>query len=290
MNIILTGASSFLGKAAAKTLLARGHELVLLRHSFEEAEIALPAHADVWIHFAWAGVGSKGRQDEAVQAFNVAMSMAALQKAAQLGCSKFLFAGSQAEYGHANRQEETEACAPISAYGKAKLLFSQKARNWLLKEQAGKEQDALMQFVHMRIFSVYGPGDHETALVPSCLRAFCKGADMDFGPCTQDWDYLYLTDAADAVALLAEADIPGLSYRCVNIAGTDIRPLKSYIEEMHALCKSASKMHFGARGNNAEGAVSLRPVTKRLAALGFKAQTKFADGIQKMLLESDKKA
>ena len=43
-----------------------------------------------------------------------------------LGCSRFLFAGSQAEYGVTTRQrieghcDESILCRPISAYGKAK--------------------------------------------------------------------------------------------------------------------------------------------------------------------------
>ena len=114
MKIILTGATSFLGRAAADLLESRGHEVIRFRHSVDEdagaAGTALPAQADAFVHFAWGGKGSAGRSDPAIQEKNVEMSLRALRKAQELGCRKFIFAGSQAEYGgvhtlHADRRQ-----------------------------------------------------------------------------------------------------------------------------------------------------------------------------------------
>ena len=111
MRVILTGASSFIGRATARELERAGHEVTKLRHSFEDGQIPLPERADVWIHFAWAGVGSDGRSDRKIQDYNMEMSFSALKKATELGCGSFLFAGSQAEYGRR------------SEYGRAKAEF-----------------------------------------------------------------------------------------------------------------------------------------------------------------------
>ncbi len=55
---------------------------------------------------------------------------------------------------------------------------------------------------------------------------------MKLGECTQNWNFLYIDDAAAAlVSLLTEA--PAGVY---NIGSSDTRPLRSYIEEMYALC------------------------------------------------------
>lgn len=297
MRMVLTGASSFLGRALEQSLLEAGHEVLSLRHSFEEAEKALPASADVWLHFAWAGAGSAGRSDERVQAFNVDMSMAALQKAADLGCRRFVFAGSQAEYGpQAGVQRESADCRPVSAYGKAKAAFGAQAadfvRDWNRRQTQNACGAGLLQLVHLRIFSVYGPGDHRTALIPSCIRAFRDNRPMDFGPCSQDWNYLYIDDAAAAIQLLAEQ--PFLTgqprseeapvFVC-NVAGEDTRPLRSYIEELRSLCESSSPLHFGARANNVEGAADLRPDIGRLKRLGFCQRISFAEGIRRCLRE-----
>lgn len=347
MRIILTGASSFLGRAVTERLRAAGHEVFPLRHSFEEAETALPQQADVWLHFAWAGVGSAGRSDARIQNFNVDMSMAALRKAAALGCGRFVFAGSQAEYGPGQGlQCEDAICRPVSAYGKAKAAFGAQAatfvQEWnrhLFNAQNGKNSTRAqnaehvqaagtalvagggqvgtsapaahrpLQFIHLRIFSVYGPGDHETALIPSCIRAFLNNAPMDFGPCTQDWNYLYIDDAAAAIQLLTELPLnlqpaerqaqetqatkvqpitAQPSVLLCNVAGQDTRPLRSYIEELKALCKSDSPLHFGVRQNHAEGAADLRPDTTKLQRLGFYPQVSFAEGIRRCI-EAERK-
>ena len=120
MRFVLTGASSFLGSAVVKRLKEEGHKVTGFRHSYEEDEDELPHRADAWIHFAWAGVGSAGRQDDEIQGYNVGMSMAALEKAIELNCKKFIFAGSQAEYGRAQDgglKNEDGPAEPVSAYG-----------------------------------------------------------------------------------------------------------------------------------------------------------------------------
>lgn len=287
MNIIITGATSFLGQTLSGRLSGRGKDdsCILFRHSFAEAPERLPQRADAWVHFAWGGVGSAGRSDRVQQAKNVEMSMAALQKAAQLSCSRFLFAGSQAEYGDAalsasGLQEETAECRPKSEYGKAKLLFGQQAASWAARYNAGRGPEERLRLIHMRIFSVYGNGDHPGSLLESCLHAFAHNERMEFGACTQDWDYLYIEEAVRAIEGLLDSETAEGIY---NIASGDIRPLRAYIEELHALFNSRSALCFGARGDNAEGAVSLRPSLSRLhAETGFVSRVSFAEGIRKM--------
>lgn len=306
MIVILTGATSFLGRAVKSELEKRGHRVFALRHSFEENEELLPAAADTWIHFAWAGVGSKGRSDASIQSYNISMSLSALKKASELGCKSFIFSGSQAEYGSLpsihessphGQEGDTESAKkllqsedtperPVSEYGKAKLEFLRAARRFI--DESGSD----IAYIHMRIFSVYGPGDHETSLISSSVKSFMENKPMEYGPCTQDWNYLYIDDAAKAVSDLMEAEGAEGIY---NVAGRDTRPLKSYIEELFELCMAdgdsaaapsgrSDMLKFGARGNNAEGAVSLRPDISRITSeTEWEPETDFRTGIKKTL-------
>ncbi len=290
MKIIITGATSFLGKSAADLFEQKGHEVWRLRHSIdpddlillpglkdgapEEEKSALPAACDAFLHFAWGGRGSEGRSSAAIQEQNIEMSLRALRKAKELGCRKFLFAGSQAEYGgvhtqYADRkQHEDDPCFPVSEYGKAKLCFGQLGA----AECAGSG----MEFLHLRYFSVYGPGDHGTSLVSTAVRNFLADAPMEFGDCGQDWNYLFLTDASLALERILEKGTAGV----YNVASKDTRRLKDFILAMKEVLGSASPLAFGTRPANAEGTADLRPDTAKLEALGFREEISFDEGIR----------
>ena len=300
MRAIVTGSRSFIGSAVIECLRSDGVEVTALRHSFEEEPEKLPEEADLWIHFAWAGQGPGGRVDESIQAYNMEMSMAALRKASELQVKRFVFAGSQAEYGPVRRKtaiEETAPCRPVSEYGKAKKAFGEFAGRWVRAFNEDDEkvtgdreilvhgtEDRRMSFLHLRIFSVYGEGDRKDSLISSAIDTFRRGGEMELSPCTQLWNYMYIKDAARAIALVSL--LPWDSFgecESLNIAGEDTRPLRSYIEELRELMGSSSKLSFGARSFNTEGAADLWPDTSKLRGFGFREEYSFSEGIKETL-------
>ena len=232
--------------------------------------------ADIFLHFGWDGIGSAGRNDREIQKQNLVHSMQAVRTAAALGCGRFLFSGSQAEYGiHRHMMSESSNCSPVSEYGKAKLEFGRQA----IAELKGADMD----FIHARIFSVYGPGDHPWSLVNTALSTFLSGGHMELGECTQRWNFLYIEDMAEAVVSLALGLAPKQS-GVYNIAGNDTRILREFVEEMYDLCGKRGSYSYGVRPPNAEGPASLIPDIKKIEeAAGWKPKVSFADGIRSML-------
>ena len=301
MRVIVTGATSFIGQAVIKELLSRKCKifavvrpdspsawalkeggqpgLTLLSGTLEHIadlvqQPALKDGADAWLHLGWEGAGSANRQNPQLQARNIGYALEALQTAARLGCARFLFSGSQAEYGICSQPMSEElVCHPVSEYGKDKLKVCRMA--------ADEAQRLGIEYVHARIFSVYGPGDHPWSLVSTCVDTFLKGGHMQLGPCTQQWNFLYITDAAAMLAkLLLGKGITGV----YNVAGEDTRPLRAYIEELHKQCGGRGTYEFGCRPPNAEGVVSLMPELSRLKASGcFSQQVSFSQGIGQLL-------
>lgn len=299
MRIVVTGAASFIGTAVTRELLQRGCEVFAVvrpgspgRKKLEGrrgitvlagtlADIGnltgcreLAAGADAWLHLGWEGAGSANRQRQTLQARNIVYAQEAMGTAHALGCTRFLFAGSQAEYGiYHTVMTEDGVCRPVSEYGKDKLK---------VYETVSKEAQILgVTYLHTRIFSVYGPGDHPWSLIATAMNTFLAGGHMELGPCTQMWNFLYLTDAARAIAGLLLAKAPGGVY---NVAGEDTRPLKEYVEELHRLCGGKGTFEYGNRPPNAEGVVSLIPATGKLrAATGFRQEISFSQGIREML-------
>lgn len=352
MRVLITGITSFLGLYTAKLLLQEGHEVIgavrpgsrraqeLDAHGISayptyrtvhidlselpEAELGEAHYAemlgdtapliDAWVHFAWDGVGSAGRSDTNIQIENIQNAKKAYLYAKLLGARKFLFAGSQAEYGIGNHRVPM----PVSPYGKAKLAFGR----WATEQSLLSEiyDDAPMQFIHMRIYSVYGSGDHETSLVNTVLRAALRHEAITLGPCEQRWNYLEVHDLARAIRILLRSDDTRTGI--YDIAGSDSRMLKKYVIAMNAIAArfaanadmtadggatttagaahaasaggqttgttataapAGAELRFGTRANNAEGAANMSPEILKLQRLGFHQEISFEAGIGMLL-------
>lgn len=288
-------------------------EAAFLQGDFALASL-LPKDLDAIIHFAWDGVGSKGRENPEIQGQNLLMSKGFYQWGLQSGVKYFLFAGSQAEYGRGTRENPE----PVSAYGKAKLSFSRyglsggKAEeSYSFREEEPKTVDSLektkqgknpensqeegrkgkMDFLDLRIFSVYGIGDHESTLVQTLVQAVLAGQSMDLSPCSQMWNFMEARDLARAIYFLLEGGFGSGTY---DLCGKESRPLKDYVLEIEALGKaflekkegrkerSTSLLRFGERASNAEGPVDLKPSIKDLYDRGFQEKISFSQGIEEL--------
>lgn len=316
MNVVVTGATSFIGSLMVKRLLAEGHQVFAVirpgsRHmdklsfhdhgEMQENLHVIPSElgeldqinrkirerCQIYFHFGWDGSGSGNRTNREVQQRNTADSLKALEGAKSLGCRRFIFSGSQAEYGiHKEAMTEELICNPISEYGKAKVEFGKNAANLVQKWRL--EGDLPMEFIHTRIFSIYGPGDHPWSLVESCIDAFTSGKELRLGECTQQWNYLYVDDLADALMALMNMKKLEESVCLVNIAGDAFatRPLREYVEKIYRLCGGSGGFKYGVREPNAEGPANLIPDISRLKKLtGWTPAISFEEGIGRILEE-----
>ncbi|MDO4488643.1 MAG: NAD(P)-dependent oxidoreductase [Eubacteriales bacterium] len=258
MVIVVTGANSFIGSAVTRRLRENGHTVYGLRHSIEEApernEI-IPEKADIWVHFAWAGAGRDLRNNEDMQRRSVEIAENAAQCANKLNCKRFIFAGSQAEI-HGT-----------SLYG----IYKKKAAERIGEIFKG-------DLVHMRIFSVYGPGDHEGTLIEQIKEACRNDSELILGPCTQKWNFTFISDCAGAFLTVCEAK--DTINDTIDTGTDDIRELRSFVTEAYGELGGRRELRFGERGNNAEGAVDLIPDYKKLYSLGFRPEVSFREGIK----------
>ena len=309
MRIVVTGATSFLGAAAVKKFLSMGRQVYGIIRPGSVNRAALPQSAPglkvielelerlpeignyieeecpLFLHLGWDGSGSENRKNPAVQQKNVKDSMGALLGAESLGCRRFLFGGSQAEYGRGREiMEEDSPCSPVSEYGRAKLAFGKQARAFVEERRANGL--AGMEYVHARIFSVYGPGDHPWSLVNTCLDTFLQGGEMKLGACTQYWNYLYIDDLINAFCslLFHPGELTGGGIYNIAASEEATRPLKEYVEEIHNLCGGRGSCCYGVLPPNAEGPADLRPRIRRIKeACGWEPEISFHEGIRRML-------
>ena len=149
-----------------------------------------------------------------------------------------------------------------------------------------------MEYVHTRIFSVYGPGDHPWSLVNTCVNRFLQGEEMEFGACTQLWNFLYIEDLVKGLCALAFCERPvgaGPDPResgIYNLAGEAdaTKPLRVYVEEIRKICGGKGVCHYGKLPPNAEGQANLIPdIRKVKEKTGWRPEIGFEEGIRRMI-------
>ena len=245
--------------------------------------ISLPSlarlHFDAVLHFAWDGVGSLGRSDMATQEKNLRMSKAFFSWAKEHGVRRFFFAGSQAEMGKGSREEPL----PASPYGEKKLAFS----------EYGLKNHGEMEFIDLRIYSIYGKGDHERSLVKTLVRNTLRGMETELGSGNKIWNFMAEEDFGRALAFLTDLDIQTGGAFTIDICSGESRLLSDYIKEIEQIGFSFLKkkglrysgeslLRFGLRPPNVEGDYDFTAHTKELSALGFEEQISFSSGIEEL--------
>lgn len=137
-----------------------------------------------------------------------------------------------------------------------------------------------IEYIHTRIFSIYGPGDHPWSLIQTCLSTWLQGGKMQLGECTQSWNFLYIEDMALALLHLLTEGTSGV----YNIASKDTRMLRDYIKELYSLCGNRGSYVFGKRAPNAEGQADLIPdISRILKETAWRPATSFMEGIYETL-------
>lgn len=232
---------------------------------------------DVFYHFAWMKTfGAEARDDLHTQIRNTDYAVDAVELAHRLGCSLFIGAGSQAEYGRVDGVlTPGTPTHPENGYGMAKLAAG--LMTGLQCEKLG------MEHIWTRILSVYGPGDGDGTLVMSVIRDALAGRDPECTGAEQIWDYLYSKDAGEAMYLVGKRGVAGKIYLIANGASVVLR---DHIDTICDVCASSEggvrvEPRYGARPYGAKQVMHLEADISELTEdTGFVPKTSFSTGIE----------
>lgn len=291
---VVTGATGMLGRALTEQLVASGSEVLVLvnpaskrlKNIMDNPAVSIAAcdiarlknfeapdqrGYDVFYHLAWGGTFGDARNDAYAQAENIRYTLDAVEAANRLGCTRFVGAGSQAEYGRVSGKLSAETPTnPENGYGIAKLAAGRLAR--LLCQQKG------IECMWTRILSVYGPDDGMQTMVMSTIATLLDGGVPSLTPCQQQWDYLYRGDAGRALQLIGERGQDGAVY---PVGSGQARPLLDYVEAIRDAIDPALPLGVGERPYADKQVMHLcADIDSLTHDTGFTPQINFQTGIR----------
>ena len=294
-SIIITGATGAVGSAVVRRALIQGLGVTCIVHKGSKRLNNLPQNSnlhivecdlqnyqtlsldkqyDAFIHMSWEKTFGASRDDAEVQTRNIQYTLDAVQLAHRCGCSVFVGAGSQAEYGAQSVDLTPDLpVKPESGYGIAK--FAAGKLSAMLCKNLGMRQ------CWVRILSVYGPNDGENSLISYLIREFKAGNSPQLTRCEQMWDYLYADDAADAILSVAEKGVDGKAYPLGSGKG---RRLSEYVNDIRNAINPSIDVQFGDKEYYPHQPMHLvADISELESDTGWNPSVTFTQGVKKII-------
>jgi nucleoside-diphosphate-sugar epimerase len=250
-----------------------------LRHAGVVESVVREAAPAVIFNAAGYGVDHAERDASAMSALNtevvvaVCAAAAALPQASGWPGLRLVHAGSALEYGQVQGSitEETETI-PDTEYGRTKLAGS----NVVL--------DAMrfngLQAAVVRLFTVYGSGEHPGRLLPCLLNAARTGEAVDLSSGEQPRDFTYVEDA---VSGLLRAGSRQTASGLLNVATGRLTTVRRFAEQAaEILGIPDDRLRFGRVAQRAgEMFHGVVDTSRMQQVLGWSPTTSIADGIRR---------
>jgi nucleoside-diphosphate-sugar epimerase len=258
--VLVTGGGGFVGCCAARRLLEEGfdvhvllrpdsgawrledvmHRLVVHRVDLADAEAvqatvrkATPAAI---LHMAAYGTYEWQAEGRRIIESNVLGSLNLLEASLTAGVRVFVNAGSSSEYGYKSEpMRETDRPEPNSIYGVAKA-----AQTHLAALMARKTSMAVVTF---RLFSVYGPWEEPSRLLPTIIRRARAGLPLEMAAPDTARDFVYVDDVLRAV--LDFKRLTGMRGDVINIGSGVQSTLKDVVDAVLGVVGGHSEVRWG---------------------------------------------
>lgn len=214
MKIFITGGSGFIGKHLIPIL--GQHELLCLTRSskylksankvqYVSGDLSNPESyfsaleefkPDCCIHLAWYGLPDYSLENNKI---NLISGISLVESLEKVGCKKIFAVGSCWEYGNA-KNSLSESDSPIDSG----VFAAFKTSLHMISNSICHESS--INLTWGRVFFVYGPGQRQNSLIPSCYNSLKNGVELKINNPLAVNDFIYVSDVADAIRHLIELD------------------------------------------------------------------------------------
>lgn len=288
MDIVLAGATGFIGSYVRRLLSVRHRVIALTREESPEEErgvewlcadlsetcrnIQLPPRADAIVYLAQSRHYRKF-PDEAWQIFNLNIRalMMMLEYARHCGAKRFFYASSANVYRRSHRRITEESdLQPTTFYARSKLIA----------EMIIESYAQYFRCDVFRLFTVYGPGQR-SMLIPSLIDRVRQAQPIEIrGRRGLRLTPMYVTDVGAAIQAALERESPTIGFEVFNVGGDEALSIYDLGRSIGKAINIRPKFHF-VGGAPESGWMADSSKLKR--TFGLRGLVGFQDGITQVL-------
>jgi len=295
-NVLLTGATGFLGSHLLQAFLENGWHVAILKRSFSDTRrireyldrvksfdldlvpLEKPfeecGQFDCVVHTA-TNYGRHGETATEVFESNLSFPLRLLNAATFFNTA--IFFNTTTFFNKA-----TLLYAYLNYYALSKRQFEDWGR---IFANQGK-----IQFVNIKLEHMYGPGDDlskfTTWIVQSCINNIDK---IELTPGEQKRDFIHIDDVVSAYKLLVEKGRQsGVGFQEFELGRGKAVSMREFVEAAKRLTGANTELAFGAKAYRENELMHSEADIAKLLALGWKSKYDLSAGLKKMI-ELEKK-
>jgi CDP-paratose synthetase len=287
VNLLITGASGFLGSALALQLLQGGHRVALLLRptsqlnrlhgkeaafdlgrcgSDEEVEAFISRiEPDIVIHTACA-YGRQGENQVKINDSNLRFGLVILQ--AVLRSKKpvvFINTGTVLE-------------EDFSCYALTKHQFSKWGK--FLASQPNNQ----LRFVNVLLQHMYGPSDDPSKFTAHVLNTCHRNEPtLKLTPGEQKRDFIYIDDVVSAYSTLIEQSMKLSDIVDIEVGSGYAPTIREFVLAVHKLTASKTELQFGALPYRPHEPMCLQADISQMKSLGWQPKFNLELGLRRTL-------
>lgn len=290
MRIFVTGGTGFIGKFVVKKLDDGKNEILVLsrnpklsnysknvsflkgdlKNQIEWGEDLKKFKPDATIHLAWKGIPDFGIKTSKE---NLKNSLKLLKLLSKIGCRTILATGTLWEYGErGGKLSEDLELKPFNPFTNAKVKLFLEGEKITKKEK--------MNFIWVRLFYVYGPGQKSSSLIPyliSCAKE--NNVPQMRNPDAQN-DFIYVEDVAEAIKQIL--------YKCkksdvFNIGSGKITSVQYIIKKIFSYFKVNGAYRETKPRQTDKFAAAYADISKIRKLTGWRPKVTIDQGIKKVI-------
>lgn len=291
MEIILTGATGFLGGHLLKRLLDDGHKVCIIKRSFSNinkirsvlshencSSCDIDKHDieaifqqrtfDIIIHAAT----EYGRNDESIHKIletNVILPVKLIEMGVKYNVKSFLNTDS-----YFNKENYRYSNLLNYSLSKRSLL------TWL------KQLSSSIQIMNVSLEHIYGPNDSESKFVEMLFRkiAIEKVGRVSLTHGHQKRDFIFVDDVVEAyIALIKYSNEHSFSYRSFEIGSGECIEVRELALKIKRLSNSSTTLGFGDIPYRSDEIMQSKADLKQMTELNWRSSTSLDDGVQNIL-------